>query len=280
MELDLAGCQRVAEQLARAGALMVSLTGGDPFLRADLVELVSAIAHHHFPLLTTHGWLVTPKRAQALWDVGLAGASIVFHAADAVRHDERAGMSGAWSHALAALEAFAQARRDPGQRVNVKTSVRQSPESLESLLTLAAARGATVTVDSDFPLPSRDRAEAVLSAAQLLRIKSRHPGLRSSAHFLGRFDEAEQGGVGGCLSGKAFFNVDHRGSVSKCIEYSGPKHELGNLVTDGWDAVAPRLRQVPESNTCRACWYSSRGEVERLYSWRGLAAGLPEFLRA
>lgn len=280
LELDLASCRRVAEQLARAGALMVSLTGGDPFLRGDLDELVALLAQHHFPLVTTHGWLVTEVRARSLWEAGLTGASVVMHDADAARHDERVGLPGTHAKALQALHAFSQTRSAPGlQHVNIKTGPRQSAQSLEGLLELAAAQGASLTVESEFPLPLQDRG-GLLPAERLLELKRGHPQLRSSAFFLAGLDQAGLTGVAGCLAGQAFFNVDHRGRVSKCIEYTGQSHELGDLTRETWAAVGPRLRKVPATNACRACWYSSRGEVERLYSWRGLLAGLPELLRA
>lgn len=280
LELDLPSCRRVAEQLSQAGALMVSLTGGDPFLRADLDELIALLAQHHFPLVTTHGWLVTEARARALWQAGLTGASVVLHDADAARHDERVGLPGTHAKGLEALRAFAGTRTAPAlQHVNVKTGPRQSQASLEGLLALAKSLGASVTVESEFPLPLSDRTE-LLPAERLLQLKRAHPELRSSAFFLAGLEPAGLQGVPGCLAGQAFFNVDHRGRVSKCIEYTGPSDALGDLTRESWAEVGPRLRKVPATNACRACWYSSRGEVERLYSWRGLLAGLPELLRA
>ena len=43
-ELDLDRCARVVDQLSRLGSLMVSLTGGEPFLRPDLPDVVRLLA--------------------------------------------------------------------------------------------------------------------------------------------------------------------------------------------------------------------------------------------
>ena len=83
----------------------------------------------------------------------------------------------------------------------------------------------------------------------------------------------------GCQAGRAFFNVDHRGRLSRCLEFA-ERESLGDLARGSWDEAWPRLRVLPQGNDCRACWYAGRGEVERLYSWRGLVAGLPELLRS
>ena len=55
---------------------------------------------------------------------------------------------------------------------------------------------------------------------------------------------------------------------------------MGDLTRERWSDLAPRLRGVSAANTCRSCWYASRGEVEGLYSARGLVAALPALVRS
>jgi hypothetical protein len=150
---------------------------------------------------------------------------------------------------------------------------------VEGLARLAEARGATLTVEPSFPV-GEGRGES--PAQPLLALKRRHPGLRSSAAYLGEMDRALAGGVPGCRAGRAFLNIDHRGRASKCVEFQRPEDRVGDLSEDGADALAllPRLRRMQEANTCRACWYSFRGEVEGLYGLKGLARALPFLVRA
>ena len=112
-EIDLAGCARVAEALADGGALVVSLTGGEPFLRADLAEIVRIVAVHHYPLLTTHGWLVTREKARAVWAAGLEGATVRLHHARPDRHDEAAGLPHAHARAPEAVGLAGERRAAP-----------------------------------------------------------------------------------------------------------------------------------------------------------------------
>src|SRR5205823_4582231 len=114
----------------------------------------------------------------------------------------------------------------------------------------------------------------------LLELKRRHRNLRSSGGYLARFDEALVSGVSGCQAGRAFVNVDHRGRISKCVEFQGEGDRVGDLTRERWAEVAPRLRRVSAENACRSCWYGSRGEVEGLYSARGLVAALPALVRS
>ncbi|HWX25206.1 MAG TPA: hypothetical protein VN083_09205, partial [Vicinamibacteria bacterium] len=114
----------------------------------------------------------------------------------------------------------------------------------------------------------------------LLGLKARVPELRTGTYFLLRIEEALGTGVPGCQAARTFFNVDHRGRVSKCVEFQGSEDRVGDLASEGISDVLPRLKAVHARNTCRACWHGSRGEVEGLYTLRGLAQALPALVRA
>jgi MoaA/NifB/PqqE/SkfB family radical SAM enzyme len=256
---------------------MVSLSGGDPLLREDLPEVVRAVARHHFPLVTTHGFHVTRERARALWESGLEAATVTLDHADAVRQDAAAGMPGSHGRALLALAAFAATRTRAGQQVNVKTRLRaETLEGLDDLLKLAAEQGASVTVEPAYPLPSG--LEGIQK--RLRDLRSRRSNLRIGPFFLDHIEQALAGGVPGCQAGKAFFNVDERGRVSKCVEFRRPEDRAGDLSREPLREVFPRLRRIHQSNDCRACWMASRGEVEGLYTVRGLLQALPALVRA
>ncbi len=138
---SLEACLGVVRALDTGGTFMVSLTGGDPLLRADLPAIVAALARQHYPLVTTHGWLVTAERSRALWAVGLEGASVLLHHADARRHDEQVGLAGAHQRALQAAVLLAEARTRPGQQVNLKVRIEaEALDALEALLGWSASR--------------------------------------------------------------------------------------------------------------------------------------------
>jgi MoaA/NifB/PqqE/SkfB family radical SAM enzyme len=278
-ELDLASIERLSSDLGSAGALVVSLSGGDPLLREDLPEVVAAIARHHFPLVTTHGWQVTAGRARALWEAGLEAATVTLDHADREQQDAAAGQAGAHARALEALEAFARSRTRASQQVNVKTRLSASTlDGLPALLRLAAERAATVTVEPAYPLPGDLGPGPV--GTRLRELRGRHPNLRVGPFFLDRIEQALRGGVPGCQAGRAFFNVDERGRVSKCVEFRGPDDRAGDLLGEPLREVLPRLSKIHAQNDCRACWMASRGEVEGLYTVRGLLQALPALVRA
>lgn len=279
-ELDAAGCAAVAAELGRSTSLLVTFTGAEPFLRDDLPAIVAAAASRHFPMLVTNGWLVSPRRARAVWEAGLEAATVSVEDGLAERHDEATGMPGSHARAVRALEALAGERTRRTQRVNVRTRLRGGDLApLERVLDLASRLGATVTVEAAFPLPVLD-GDAGAVAARLQELRRLYPHLRSAGAALEGMGRALGGGVAGCLAGRAFFNVDHRGRVTKCVEFRGPSDRAGTLPEDGAGAVRSRLRAAHVANDCRACWYASRAEIESLYTVRGFLAGLRTLVTA
>jgi MoaA/NifB/PqqE/SkfB family radical SAM enzyme len=277
-EIAVSEFERISTELSRIGSLVVSLSGGDPFLRSDLPEIVAAFARHHYTLATTNGWLVTAERARAVWAAGLRSATVVMESADAARQDAVTGLPGSHRRAEEAVSFLARERSRPWQQVNVK--LRLTPDGLsevEPLAELASRHGATMTVEPSYPVA---RARSKSGAAEALAAaKRRHRSLVSAPSYLVRFDEALDGGVPGCQAGRAFFNVDHRGRVSKCIEFQRPNDLAGDLTSEAAGIVLSRLRRESEANACRSCWHSSRGEIEGLYTVRGLLDRLPGLVK-
>jgi MoaA/NifB/PqqE/SkfB family radical SAM enzyme len=278
--LDPRGCSEVADRLGRTDSLLVSFTGSDPFLRSDLAEIVAVVARRHLPLLVTNGWLVTAEGARAVWGAGLEVATVTLLDAEEARHDALAGLPGAHRRAVEALETLGRERSRPSQRVNVRTRLQQGDTSrLPALLTLAAHHGASVVLEAAYPLPEGGSRVQGL-ASRLREIREDHPNLRVGGVGLERLEEAFDGGVPGCQAGRAFFNVDHQGRLSKCLEFQREEDRVGSVVEEGLGPLLPRLRDRHEANGCRACWYASRAEVEALYTVRGFLGGLAELVRS
>lgn len=269
-----------ARKLAQMGTLLVSLAGGEPLLRTDVPEIVAAIGRHHFPFLTTNGWLLTPALARDLMRAGLWGASVSIDYADPDRHDERRGMFGSWEQAWRAVEMLDEARVHRWQRVNViAVLMDDNIDQIEPLLQMSAERHAYFMVQPYGQLKTGSAAYAHNDgqvSPRLLALRRRYPNFLSNPYYLGLFDAFHHGGVPGCRAGRAFFNIDETGNVAICVERRD--QPVANLFRDDIREVERRLRQAARGNDCRMCWYNCRGEVESLYNPLGLVQSLPTLL--
>lgn len=70
----------ILEQLAAAGCLNLGFTGGEPFLRKDIFDILAYAKRLGFnTIVLTNGTLITPKKADRLKEIGLNKLDVSFH---------------------------------------------------------------------------------------------------------------------------------------------------------------------------------------------------------
>ncbi len=276
-EQTVAQIREGSVKLGTLGSLLISLAGGEPFLRPDMVEIVREVARFHFPFITTNGWHVTPELARDLFKAGLWGASVSLDYADAGMHDKRRGMKGSFERAVAALDHFSRARLHDWQRVNLMcVLLDDNLDHIEPLIELAADHDAFFMIQ---PYGLRKTGNTRFRNAEggvgqhLVDLKRKHRNVLSNEVFLGRFDQALNGGVDGCRAGRAFFSIDSVGDIAVCVEERS--RPVANLYRHSAMDIVHRLRSRSDGNTCSDCWYNCRGEVEMLYHPVSLVRSLP-----
>ena len=278
-ELSLREIEIGCRNLSRISSMMISIGGGEPFMRPDLPEIIEIMARYHMPLITTNGWFVTREFARNAFRAGLWGASVSLDYADGKKHDRSRGVEGAYRRALKALEYFSEERSGRLQRVNVMAVLMDDNiGEIEPLIRLAARYGAYFMVQPYCSLKGGEgKFDLDISVAgHLLELRKKYDNFISNPYFLERFDAALNGGVPDCKAGKGFFNIDNFGRVAKCVE--DLDNPLGNIVRDKPVEILARLKKAWRENTCRGCWYNCRGEIEALYHVRGFLQAMPVVL--
>ena len=104
-ELDAGTWSRVFKEAAALGVLHVRLSGGEPGMRGDLVDIAAnAREAGLYTNLITSGVGITTRTMRDLWEAGLDHIQVSIQDADAVSADRIAGYRGAFQrkHALAA----------------------------------------------------------------------------------------------------------------------------------------------------------------------------------
>lgn len=277
-ELTTADFATVSGKLAAAGSLVVSIEGGEPTLRPDIVEIVAAFATHHHPLMFTNGSRITPELARRLWDAGLDTCGVSIDYPDA-RHDTYRGKPGTLDGARRAIDILRDTAPQGARQVFVMSVLmHDNADDMPALLALSSAHGVRhqITLISTGGDARHTRAQSLPPAgigARLVALKQANPHFVSFTGYLEGIDAFLSGDTRpSCWAGQRFLNIDHLGDVSPCIEKLHLR--AGNLLREPWSVIADRLGALDEPRRCADCWTSCRGFVEemsgppRLRSWR------------
>jgi radical SAM protein with 4Fe4S-binding SPASM domain len=103
-ELSTAECVAVLEELAQAGTLFLTFSGGEIFLRPDLYAILAEARRLHFDIsLKTNALLVTPERAKRLLEFGVRRVQISVYSDIPEVHDAITKVPGSLQRTLAAI---------------------------------------------------------------------------------------------------------------------------------------------------------------------------------
>ena len=271
-ELSLADYQRLAGELTEMGCFLLSIEGGEPMVRPDLVEIIRALGKRHMPALFTNGWYVTGDNARALFDAGATTVSVSLDYPDAARHDEKRRLAGAYERVLRALDHLLAAAPRGGKQVYVMTVVMEDNwQDVEALLQLTKARGVghqlTLLSTTGFRRGKvgADRMPPPRVSEMLVDLWRRYPHLG----FFREYFETMGAFLGGgpmptCHAGAQSFNVDHVGEVSPCIERID--WSFGNVKREPLPKIHARMAAAAASEVarCQQCWTACRGVATAL----------------
>ncbi|MGQ0685475.1 radical SAM protein [Bradyrhizobium sp.] len=272
-ELSTAEAREVITQITDlAPGSMVVLTGGEPMLRSDLPEIVSAcVAAGLMPVIGTNGTLLDECAARMLRDAGVAGVGISVDSANPDFHDRLRGYAGSWT---AAISGIAAARRT-GLAVLMQTTMfEDNRREIDAIADLAAdlqaialnffflvctGRGVTQT--------DLDNATYAATVREILRLQSERPGVMIRARcapYVRRELGLKAGDSAGtfadfsssCLAGKSYLRITPEGKVTPCPYIPGV---AGSLRREGLrsifeqSAMFRRLRDERPGGKCGDC---------------------------
>ncbi len=244
--------------------LMITFTGGEPLMRRDLEELVRAVSDAvrlKYVALITHGAMLTPERAAALWRAGVHQFNVSLDYLDE-RHDRARGIPGLGARIFAAI---------PGMRArgidNIRFNTVIKRDNVDQILPLVQrARELGVGVNlSVYTEAKNGNGAHVLGGeqaqdldalvAELLAFKRAHRGvITSSDYYLRQIPRYVRGELREpCRSGIRTIHIDPVGHVKRCPDFPTNFH---------W-----REFRRYEPIACGACYYACRGEAQAPLEW-------------
>ncbi len=252
-ELTTAQWKEILIRLREAKIPQVTFTGGEPTLRADLVELVSA-AQWFVTRLNTNGRLLTPALCKALYEASLDSVQITLYSDDPAIHNALVGAEG-FEDTIAGIHNAVAA----GLNVSVNTPLCSRNADYAATLRLAHSlgvryatcsglipAGGAETDGSKATRLSAEELESILKSGMdtarrlSMEVDFTSPGWLSEA-TLRKLGFTLIPSCGACLSNMA---IAPDGAVVPCQSWLGGT-TLGSILKDPWPTIW-------ESDACRA----------------------------
>jgi AdoMet-dependent heme synthase len=284
-ELSTAECLAVLEEIAKAGTLFLTFSGGEIFLRPDLFEILAAARRLHFDVsLKSNALLVTRERAARLCELGVRRVQISVYSEEPSVHDAITKVPGSLERTLAAIPLLVE------QGLQVKLACPLMKENLmayRGVMTLAEKLGVPYVLDLTItpmmdgtggPLAHRASIAELLPVLQDPVLHNCHPEPVSQAASADEawpqsLGSAVTSGMDGsayddlpCSAGHNSCYISPYGDVFPCVQLP---QAAGNLRRERFADIwyhAPQLEQlraVRESQlpVCSRC--EIRGYCER-----------------
>ena len=142
-ELSQSQCFRVIDEIAEINPhILLILTGGEPLLRPDILEISKYASDTGFlVVMGTNGVLLNDEVVEKMQGHGVTGAGISLDSIQPTNHDRFRGMEGAWKATMNGVEALKRAQLD----FLVQTSVTQwNYDEIPEIVEFAYQLGAKV----------------------------------------------------------------------------------------------------------------------------------------
>ena len=244
-ELTTAQWREILAKLRAANVPQVTFTGGEPTLRADLVELVDA-AQWFVTRLNTNGRLLTPELCRRLYEASLDSVQVTLYSHDPAIHNALVGAEG-FDDTVAGIRNAVAA----GLSVSVNTPLCSLNEDYAATVRFVHELGVRyVTCSGLIPSGSAEGAESRatrLTEEQLTDVLRR--AVTAAEELEMEMDFTSPGWLkeetlrsmgltlvpscGACLSNMA---IAPDGGVIPCQSWLSSQ-PLGNMLTDDWDKI-------------------------------------------
>jgi MoaA/NifB/PqqE/SkfB family radical SAM enzyme len=282
-EMDAEGLRGTLDAFRDLGVLGVGVTGGEPLLRPDTVDVIHYGSTRGLLMhLNTNGTLVTEETARALADTGLASVNLSLDGPDAETHDRLRGRPGSFARVLRAAARLAAVPRRPYRIALTCALGPGNAPRVDALL----GRARDLGVDRVGFLPVHTRSgglapedgAAAQAAARLAARSPEDPLLDNSRAYLDLFPRAFSGAPSPvpCHAPRTSIVVDCYGAVYPCVPLNAARHPVGEGdVRALWRSETYR-RAREALKGCRACYWNCHTEMNlALRSWKGGGVGGP-----
>lgn len=274
---------RVVRGFKAIGTGGIGITGGEPFIRKDLFDVLAEIrrlgmvAH-----VNTNGHFLTPENVSRLVATGVESVNVSLDAPDAETHNRIRGNRRSHDTAIRGMqEILRQRRKSAAPRVGITTvltaaNVDRAFEMAELARDIGVDSLGFIPIheyhdgaDSADLLPEREFASR--AADSIERLKAESNGiLENSDRYLSLFPRCFAGQASGlkCYAPYGSMVVDCYGRVFPCVPFSEIDEPIDIIDADGipacWRSKAYEEKRRSLTN-CQACYWNCHTEMNLLF---------------
>lgn len=290
-----------ARQACNAGMLKPLLTGGEPFMRQDIREILSGMQNMGLQVsINTNGTLIDKDMARWLSLNCPTRINITLYGGTNDSYQKLCGNGEAFDHVCRTVEWL------KSYRIPVKFNTSITPENvidLEQIISYAKSVESPIQVATYMFPPVRrdetmigsnnrlspDEAARACVKADLLQNNSKwFLGMAEQYKFwVPVTDELIKKWNKGqpkemlCRAGRCSFWIDWQGNIANCGMYPSVKIPLGeNSFANGWEQIVERTSHVRYSSVCANCPNQRLCHpcIAMVYNECGDINGRPEYL--
>ena len=263
-DMNTAEILRVLDELAAAGTMFLTLSGGEIMLRKDIFEIVAYARSLMFDVrLKTNATMIGEREAERFAGLGVRRVEISIYSHCPETHDAITLMPGSFAKSIAGVRHFKRL----GVTVEIHASMMlQNAEDSAGIHALAAELGVKAKCDASIiPRLDGDRTPVLLSIAketvrQIFNAPSATVEAEASCApplpLAGQEMDAYP-----CGAGHSLCYISPSGDVTPCVQYpvvcgNVRNQSLGEIwrSSPAFAAVrSVRVRDLPADGTCENC---------------------------
>jgi radical SAM protein with 4Fe4S-binding SPASM domain len=250
----------ILDQVADAGCFWLLLTGGEPLVRDDFLDIYAYAKSKGFLVLVyTNGTLLTPEIADVLAEYPPFKVEITLYGRTKETYERITGIPGSYDRCIRGIELI----MERGIRLKLKTMLMTlNQHELDDMKAYAEDLGVGFRYDPMlnpsiagelFPLKYRLTPEEIVKH-ELLDV-DRMAQWRDLCNWMADV-HPDPDHFYSCGAGLTSFHIDPFGQLSLCMLSSEPEYDLRQgSFAEGWSEALrdARYQPVPEGYACNQC---------------------------
>jgi radical SAM protein with 4Fe4S-binding SPASM domain len=275
---------RILEQLKGLGTLEVVFTGGEIFLRKDILEILSFAKRMGLQArLFTNGTIVTEEMIDRLIKLGINKFEISFFGAREKTFDKITQVDGSYKKVLTNIKLLKQKRA----HVSIKALIlNENLNEFKEMIEIAKGLRVYFTY-STLILPKACGAREVvrhqIPPRDFIRL-TKETIVKNQASYLENRKPKRKDRLFYCLAGESFFCINPYGRMNVCVGFSLPGYDiLKRGVNECWEELKKFVDETkgPLDWKCGGCefWDYCTSCPVWAYLYTGSLTGCPGYFK-